>query len=114
MPFFFSLPALMILFYGGIRPVLDTFFFFLFLGYRLDTLSSFLIRSCRSFAAISLFFRFSFSSSSFHRMALFFIFVFAHRRIHSFLVPGLMSLCLYTYVSIARTKTRYMQDITLH
>lgn len=26
--FFFSLPALMILFYGGIRPVLDTFFFF--------------------------------------------------------------------------------------
>lgn len=60
------------------------------------------------------FFRFSFSSSSFHRMALFFIFVFAHRRIHSFLVPGLMSLCLYTYVSIARTKTRYMQDITLH
>lgn len=56
--FFFSLPALMILFYGGIRPVLDTFFFFLFLGYHLDTLSSFLIRSCRSFAAISLFFVF--------------------------------------------------------
>lgn len=34
------------------------FFFFLFLGYHLDTLSSFLIRSCRSFAAISLFFVF--------------------------------------------------------